>query len=77
MSALTWAIRAAAQSRKTKRFWKMINDPQKKQRWLDKINKIRNKNKAKTIEKKTGQKSFDFNEGGEVIIGRNVDKDLL
>ena len=75
--SLLWGIKAAQQARKAKRFWKMINDPQKKQRWLDKINKIRNKNKAKTTDKKTGQKSFDFNEGGEVIIGKNVDKDLL
>jgi len=77
MSALTWAIRAAAQSRKAKRFWKMIKNPKKKQRWISKVNQIKNKNKAKLIERKTGQKSFDFNEGGEIVIGRNVDKDLL
>ena len=72
-----WAIRAAQSARKAKRFWKMISDPEKKKRWLDKLNQIRNKNKAKVIEKKTGQKSFDFSEGGEIVIGKNVDRDLL
>ena len=65
MSVL-WALRAAAQSRKAKRFWKMINDPKKKKRWIDKVNQIKNRNKAKAIEEKTGQKSFDFNQGGKV-----------
>ena len=65
MSVL-WALRAAAQSRKAKRFWKMINDPKKKKRWIDKVNQIKNRNKAKAIEEKTGQKSFDFNQGGHV-----------
>jgi len=76
MSVL-WALRAAAQSRKVKRFWKMLSDPKKKKRWIDKVNQIKNRNKAKAIEKKTGQKSFDFNQGGEIVFGKNVDKDLL
>jgi len=64
-----WAIRAAQSARKARRFWKMISDPKKKQRWIDKVNQIKNKNKK--------QKSFDFNDGGEVVIGKNVDRDLL
>lgn len=65
MSVL-WALRAAAQSRKAKRFWKMLEDPKKRKRWIDKVNQIKNRNKAKAIEEKTGQKSFDFNQGGHV-----------
>ena len=72
-----WALRAAAKSRVAKRFFNIIKDEKKRKRWIDKVNKIRNKNKAKVIEEKTGQKSFDFNQGGEVVFGKNVDKDLL
>jgi len=68
-----WAIRAAQSARKAKRFWKMLSDPKKKQRWIDKVNQIKNKNKLKTSK----QKTFDFNDGGEVVIGKNVDRDLL
>ena len=54
-----------------------MNDPKKKKRWMDRINWQKATNRLKATKRQTGQKFFDFNQGGEIVIGKNVDKDLL
>ena len=75
--AIRLLAQAAKAEKKSKQFWRILNDPKKKKRWMDRINWQKATNRLKATKRQTGQKFFDFNQGGEIVIGKNVDKDLL
>lgn len=64
--AIRLLAQAAKAEKKSKQFWRIINNPKKKKRWMDRINWQKATNKLKAIKRQTGQKFFDFNQGGEI-----------